>query len=79
MELFWSSITPRDEPVRRRWFLPVVALLILISVPWYLPQGFVGGLPGGLPLWVWVTLACSVALSCLTCWMAIKVWRDDVE
>lgn len=79
MERFWRSIRPRDEPVRRRWFLPAVIVLLLVSVPWYLPEGFEGGRPGGLPVWVWVALICSVAISCLTCWVALTAWDDDED
>ena len=39
MELFWREVKPQKEPVQLRWFLPTVVVLVVASVPWYLPTG----------------------------------------
>ena len=77
MSRFWREIKPRREPLDSRWFLPSVLLLMVISVPWYLPSGFVGRLYGGLPVWIWIALACSVLLAAITSFVALRSWRDD--
>ena len=77
MERFWREIEPRDEPLKRRWFLPAVVVLMIASVPWYLPTGSVGRIYGGLPVWIWTALACSFLIAALTCFVALRAWRDD--
>ena len=79
MERFWSEITPQREPMNKRWFLPVVIVLVLASVPWYLPAGFVGRLIGGLPIWIWTTMVCSFLIAGVTCYMALQEWGDDAD
>lgn len=77
LDLFWSEIRPRREPVTRRWFVPGVLLLVTLSIPWYLPAEIVGDVVGGLPLWTWIALACSVAVAALTAWVGLAHWDDD--
>jgi hypothetical protein len=77
MSRFWREIRPRHEPLDKRWFLPSVLVLMVISVPWYLPPGFVGRLYGGLPVWIWIALVCSVVLAAITSFVALRSWRDD--
>jgi hypothetical protein len=77
MDAFWDAVKPPQEPLQRRWFLPLVVLLILASVPWYRPTGLVGHIYGGLPLWIWVTLGCSLLIAVLTCYVTLRSWRDD--
>ena len=79
MSRFWREIKPRREPLDKRWFLPSVLVLMVISVPWYLPSGFVGRLYGGLPVWIWIALVCSVLLAAITSFVALRSWRDDEE
>ena len=79
MERFWEAVKPRKEPLQKRWFLPLVVLLVLASVPWYLPTGFVGEFYGGLPVWIWITLGCSVLIAGVTCYVALRSWSDDVD
>lgn len=76
MEQFWAEVAPRREPLQKKWFLPLVVLLLAISVPWYLPQGFVGRLYGGLPVWIWIALVCSAAIASLTAFVALRHWDD---
>ena len=77
IERFWREVAPRREPVQRRWFLPTVLGLLVLSVPWYLPTGYMGRLFGGLPGWVWMALLCSAGISALTAFMALRHWHDD--
>lgn len=77
MERFWAEIGPRSEPTGRWWYLPLIALILVVSVPWYLPEGYTGAIVGGFPVWVWITLVCSVAVSVTTAVGALFLWDDD--
>lgn len=73
----WSSMEPKREPVRARLFLPLLLVILIFSVPWYLPEEIARRSFGGLPLWVWTTLLCSAGVSCLTCWASLFWWDDE--
>ena len=77
MEEFWAEIRPRREPMQKRWFLPAILVLVVLSVPWYREAGETGKIIGGLPLWIWTTIGCSFVIACLTAWMALRFWDDD--
>ena len=77
MELFWREVKPQKEPVQLRWFLPAVVVLVVASVPWYLPTGFVGRIYAGLPIWIWMTLGCSLLIAVVTSFVALRSWHDD--
>lgn len=65
-----------DEPRQHRWLLIVIALLSLGAVPFPfigLPQVVVGG----LPLWLWVSMAFTVTLAVFTAWASVRFWKDD--
>lgn len=79
MEVFWSEIRPKREPMQQVWFLPVILLLIAISIPWYRKSGEIGAVVWGLPLWIWVTLICSAALAGVTAVMSLFFWDDDED
>ena len=78
-DVLWAAIRPADEPIRHRWFLPVVVVILILSVPWYLPPEVGDRLVGGLPLWTWITVACSAALATLTAWASLRLWRNETE
>jgi len=78
-ERFWREVQPRDEPLNRRWFLPAVVLLMVLSMPWYLRAGDIGPIVGGLPAWVWIPRVCSAAISAVTCYAALRAWDDDED
>ena len=78
-DVFWTAIRPADEPTRHRWFLPSVAVILILSVPWYLPREVGDRLVGGLPLWTWITVACAAVLSALMAWASLRLWRDEYE
>jgi hypothetical protein len=60
----------------RRWLLLGIALLYLLSIPWYRTTGEVPELVFGLPDWVAVALGCYAASALLN---AIAWWISDVE
>ncbi len=75
-DAFWEAIRPADEPLRHRWFLPAVVLILAVSVPWYLPDSVGGRLAGGLPVWTWITIGCGFALAVVTAFASLRLWRD---
>lgn len=77
MNRFWSVATSlTKEPVLQKWFLPALLLCIVISVPWYLPSGESGAIIGGLPIWVWTSLGCTIGIGILTAIGALIYWKD---
>jgi hypothetical protein len=76
---FWREVEPRREPVRRRFFLPSVLVLVILSIPWYWPAGTTGRMFGGLPVWMWIALVCTAAVAVLTSWVALREWDDDED
>ena len=48
MDEFWREVVPEHEPVRTRWFLPLVGVLLVFNVPWYLPRAVAEQLWGGV-------------------------------
>lgn len=65
-----------DEPRRRPWLLIIIGLLAVGSVPF----PFIGRPQvelGGLPLWLWVSLALTVALAVVTALATVRYWKDD--
>ena len=61
----------------RPWLLAAIALLYLVSVPWYREPGGTPGVVLGLPDWVAVALGCYVAAAVLNAvaWLCTEV--DD--
>ncbi len=78
-DVLWSAIRPADEPLRHRWFLPAVVVILTLSVPWYLPSETGDRLVGGLPLWTWITVVCAAALAAVTAWASLCLWRNELD
>lgn len=78
-DAFWAATRLTREPIKQRWYLPVIALLILFSVPWYFTSGEIGTIVAGLPVWVWSGLACALGLSCITAAAVLWFWVDPGE
>ena len=78
-DALWSAIRPADEPLRHRWFLPTVVVILVLSVPWYLPAKIGDRLVGGLPLWTWITVVCATALAAVTAWASLRLWRNEPD
>jgi ferric-dicitrate binding protein FerR (iron transport regulator) len=71
-----------SSPWRRRLravLLSLIALLYVVSIPWYRPSGEVASVVWGLPDWVSVALACYVAAALLNAvaWLATDVPERD--
>lgn len=67
-----------SSPWRRRLralLLSLIALLYVVSIPWYRPSGEVASVVWGLPDWVMVALACYVAAALLNAaaWLVTDV------
>ncbi len=64
-----------DEPRRHRRFMLTVVLVALATAPF----PFIGRetvMVLGIPLWLWWSFAFTAALSCLTAWGVLRLWRD---
>lgn len=65
-----------DEP-RKHWaFLILAGLASIGAVPFW----FIGRpttLLLGIPVWLWSSMAFTVALSAITVWGLLTFWRDD--
>ncbi len=63
-----------DEPRRHPRFMALLLALLLLTVPWpFIGQTTRFGL--GLPLWLWWSLAWTVALAATTAWGILRYWR----
>ncbi|MFP6582886.1 MAG: hypothetical protein VCD00_10065 [Candidatus Hydrogenedentota bacterium] len=78
MDRFWTVATRlKKEPVKQRWFLPLLLIVIVISIPWYRSSGEIGNIVGGLPTWVWTGLICALGVSIITAVGTLAFWKDD--
>ncbi len=67
-----------DEPRRHRWYLLLLALLAIATVPF----PFVGRelrLFWGLPLWLWWSFGAITCLSLTTAWGILRLWTRDID
>ncbi|MFP6617656.1 MAG: hypothetical protein VCB26_14725 [Candidatus Hydrogenedentota bacterium] len=77
MDRFWSVANSlRKEPLRQKWFLPILLVCIVISIPWYRTPGESGAIIAGLPTWVWTSLACAAGVAVLTAIGTLLFWKD---
>jgi len=77
MDAFWAAAKTSSEPGRKRWYVPLLLVLVILSVPWYRAAGSMGELIHGMPGWVWVSLLCTVGVSSLTAVGILWFWRDE--
>jgi len=78
MDRFWAvADSLRKEPLRQKWFLPLLLVCITISIPWYRTSGESGAIIAGLPTWVWTSLACAAGISILTAIGTLLFWKDS--
>lgn len=77
MDRFWAvADSLRKEPLRQKWFLPILILCIVISIPWYRASGESGAIFAGLPTWIWTSLACAAGVSLITAVGTLFFWKD---
>ncbi|PVZ08530.1 hypothetical protein [Actinomycetospora cinnamomea] len=70
-----AAARPLREPVRNPWLWVAMALVVLAGVPLYLPTGSIRPLVGGVPYWLLISVAATVAFSALTCWVCLRGWN----
>ena len=69
---------PEREPLGSPGLFAVIGLLYVFSIPWWFPAGE----PGfffGMPTWAVASLGCTLAISGLTAFLALRRWDDDFE
>ncbi len=79
MQAFWQAVKLKREPATQRWFLPVLLLFIIGSVPWYRSEGQMGMVLFGFPVWIWTSIICSLGVAIFTALGILGFWRDDDE
>lgn len=65
------------EPVRIKWIWPVLAAIILLGVPWYLPKGSIDPIIIGFPYWAFISLVMTVALSLFLAYVILSCWSME--
>ena len=72
---------PAMKKALRRGLLVVIALLFVVSIPWYRPTGAEPSIVLGLPDWVAVALLCylAVALCNSLAWLVTDVPDAEPE
>jgi hypothetical protein len=73
----FNRITSEPRSVRWIWF--VYLALYAVAIPWYWPEGYIGPLVMGFPLWVATTLLAIVALAGWTAYVIHRFWRSEDE
>ncbi|MDD9945052.1 MAG: hypothetical protein OXU20_28675 [Myxococcales bacterium] len=71
-DAFWQAAEPAREPARTRYYVPVVLVLTVASIPFYWSGAGEGIRVLGLPAWVWMAVACSAGISLTTAWGAFR-------
>lgn len=78
MDRFWAvASTLSKEPLRQKWFLPALIACIVLSIPWYRTPGESGSIIAGLPVWIWISLACAAGVSLITAIGVLVFWKDS--
>lgn len=66
------------EPIRRPWIWIVLAVLMLVSIPWYLPPGSVAFVWFGVPMWMLISIVGTLGMCAYVSWLCFTQW-DLVE
>lgn len=72
------------EPIQFKWIWVVLAIISLLGVPWYLPQGSVHPIIFGLPYWAFISLVSTVILALFLNHVVKNYWdmeelKDEAE
>jgi polyferredoxin len=70
---------PKKEPIRNVKLWIVLGLLFILCVPWYFPEGSYQPLMWGIPLWAWIIIGVSVALSAVVTYILNYEWQLEDE
>ncbi|HHW17614.1 MAG TPA: hypothetical protein GXX30_01765 [Firmicutes bacterium] len=65
------------EPVRIKWIWPVLVAIILLGVPWYLPQGSIEPIIMGFPYWAFISFIMTIALSLFLGYVILNCWSME--
>lgn len=68
-----------DEPRSHGWIWVVYLLLFGAAIPWYLPASAATTTLFGLPLWVTLSLTCTLAIAVFTVFVIARYWGDDED
>ncbi|MFC4001631.1 hypothetical protein ACFS2C_00855 [Prauserella oleivorans] len=63
------------EPIRRPGIWAVMVLLMVASVPLYLPSGTVRPLVFGLPYWMVISVVATLLFAAFTSWVCLRRWN----
>lgn len=66
------------EPVRIKWIWPVLVVIVLLGVPWYLPQGSLEPTIMGFPYWAFISLVMTIALALFLGYVILNCWNMEV-
>lgn len=74
-------MSAKSEPIRRPWLWVGMVVLILLGIPWYLPEGTLEPIVFGLPLWTIVAILSSVLFCAYLSWILVRHWNlvEDEE
>ena len=65
------------EPIRIKCIWPVMLAIIVLGVPWYLPQGTYEPIIMGFPYWTFISIVFTAALSVFLTYVITNCW--DME
>ena len=68
-----------DEPRSHAWIWLVYLVLFGAAIPWYLPASAAQTTLLGLPLWVALSLAMTLAIAVFTVFVIGRYWSDEEE
>jgi uncharacterized membrane protein (DUF485 family) len=69
----------KKEPIHYPWIWVCLVLIVVFSVPWYLPKTAVNPIILGFPLWAFIALIMSVVLSGFLSYVVNRYWDDSEE
>lgn len=69
---------PGREPLGSPGPFALIGLLYVLSIPWWFPAGE-PGFVFGMPTWALASLGCTLAISGLTAFLALRRWDDDFD
>ncbi|WP_461144599.1 hypothetical protein [Salinifilum aidingensis] len=64
-----------QEPIRKPGVWAGLVVILLAGVPWYLPEGTIGPLVLGVPLWMLVAVLFSVVLCGFLTRVLMRDWH----